>query len=194
MVHILPHWNWPERVGEVTPLHIFTSGDEAELFLNGKSLGRKKKGEFEYRLRWDDVIYEPGEVKAVAYKNGEIWAENIVKTTGEPAKIELSVDRYEIAADGKDLSFITVRVIDKNGLTVPTANNVIEFKLEGSGEIVATDNGDATDFTPFPSNERRLFSGKALVIIKSIKGKTGEMKLNAISEGLKEASIEITTY
>jgi beta-galactosidase len=119
MVHILPHWNWPERVGEITPVHVFTSGNEAELFLNGKSLGRKKKDQYEYRLRWDDVKYEPGELKVVAYKNGKNWAENVVKTTSEPAQLEASTDRNEIRADGKDFAFITVRVTDKNGLTAP---------------------------------------------------------------------------
>ena len=109
MAHILPHWNWPERVGEVTPVHVFTSGDEAELFLNGESLGRKKKGEYEYRLRWDEVKYEPGELKVVAYKNGEKWAENVVRTTGEAARLQASADRNEIRADGRDLAFIAVR-------------------------------------------------------------------------------------
>ena len=83
LAHILPHWNWPERIGKITPVHVFTSGDEAELFLNGKSLGRKKKNQYEYRLRWDDVKYEPGKLKAVAYKNGRKWAEDLVETTGE---------------------------------------------------------------------------------------------------------------
>ena len=110
MAHILPHWNWPERVGQVTPVHVYTSGDEAELFLNGKSLGRKKKGEFEYRLRWDDVVYEPGELKVVAYKNGKKWAEETVKTADAPARLEASADRKTITADGADLSFVTVRV------------------------------------------------------------------------------------
>ena len=88
MAHILPHWTWPERVGQVTPVHVFTSGDEAELFLNGKSLGRKKKGAYEYRLRWDDVVYQPGTLKVVAYKNGKIWATDEVKTAGAPANTE----------------------------------------------------------------------------------------------------------
>lgn len=83
MVHILPHWNWPERLGEITPVHVFTTGDEVELFLNGKSKGRKKKGDFEYRLRWDDILYEAGELKAVAHRNGKKWAEGVVQTTGE---------------------------------------------------------------------------------------------------------------
>jgi len=115
LVYILPHWNWPERMGQVTSVHVFTSGDEAELFLNGQSLGKKKKGEYEYRLRWDDVIYEPGELKAVAYKNGKYWAEGVMKTTDKPEKLIASADLNRIAADGKDLSFITVKVTDKNG-------------------------------------------------------------------------------
>ena len=104
MAHILPHWNWPERIGEVTPVHVFTSGDEAELFLNGKSLGRKKKNQYEYRLRWDDVKYEPGELKVVAYKNGRKWAEDLVETTGESVRLEAKADRKTIKSDGKDLS------------------------------------------------------------------------------------------
>jgi beta-galactosidase len=145
MVHILPHWNWPERLGEITPVHVFTSGDEAELFLNGVSLGKKKKGEYEYRLRWDDVLYEPGELKAIAYKNDKKWAERVMKTTGEASRLIATADRTTIASDGKDLSFITVQVSDAEGLLVPRSNNLIQFSIEGPGEIVATDNGDQTD-------------------------------------------------
>ncbi|MGE5942710.1 MAG: beta-galactosidase GalB, partial [Flavobacteriales bacterium] len=114
MVHILPHWNWSERIGQITPVHVFTSGDEVELFLDGKSLGKKKKGVFEYRLRWDDVTYLPGELKAVAYKNGKVWAEEIIKTTEAASKLTAKADRNMIVADGKDLSFITIEVKDKN--------------------------------------------------------------------------------
>jgi beta-galactosidase len=191
MVHILPHWNWPERVGEVTPVHVLTSGNEAELFLNGKSLGRKKKGQFEYRLRWDDVKYEPGEVKVVAYKNEKRWAEHIIKTTDKPIRLDISSDRDRITADGKDLSFITVRVTDKNGLTVPRTNNLIKFEIYGPGEIVATDNGDPTNFVPFPSHEREAFSGLALVIVRSKAGKSGSIMVTAKSPGLKEAQVVI---
>ncbi|MCB9220120.1 MAG: glycoside hydrolase family 2 protein [Ignavibacteriales bacterium] len=189
MVHIFPHWNWQDRIGKITPIHVFTSGDEAEVFLNGKSLGRKKKGDYEYRLRWDNVIYEPGEVKVVAYKNGEKWAEDIVKTTSEPDQLVLSADRSIISADGRDLSFITVSVKDKNGLTVPTSTNQIEFELEGGGEIVATDNGDATSFIPFPSHKRKLFSGLALVIIRAKQNNKGSITVTAKSPGLKEAKV-----
>jgi beta-galactosidase len=191
MVHILPHWNWPERIGEITPVHVFTSGDEAELFLNGKSLGRKKKGQYEYRLRWDEVKYEPGDLKVIAFKNGEKWAESIVKTTDEPARLEALADRDEIRADGKDLAFITVRVTDKTGLTVPTAKNPINFEIEGSGEIVATDNGDPTNFVPFPSHEREAFSGLALVIVRSKPGESGSITVTAKSPGLKETQVVI---
>lgn len=193
MVHILPHWNWPERVGEITPVHVFTSGDEAELFLNGKSLGRKKKVQYEYRLRWDEVKYEPGELKVVAHKNGKKWAENIVRTTGEPARLEASADRNKIRADGKDLAFITVRVTDKSGLTVPRASSPIKFEIEGPGEIVATDNGDPTSFVPFPSHEREAFNGLALVIIRSKPGNQGSITVTAKSLRLKEARVGINS-
>jgi beta-galactosidase len=186
MVHILPHWNWPERLGKITPVHIITSGDEVELFLNDVSLGKKKKGEYEYRLRWDDVLYEPGELKAVAYKNGKIWAEKIMKTTGEPTILKAEADRDIIKADGKDLSFITVQITDNEGNFIANANNKIEFSIEGPGEIVATDNGDPSDLIPFPSNDRKAFSGLALAIIRSHKGEQGTIKITLRSEGLEE--------
>jgi beta-galactosidase len=191
MAHILPHWNWPERVGEVTPVHVFTSGDEAELFLNGKSLGRKKKAQYEYRLRWDDVKYEPGQLKVVAYKDGKKWAEDVVKTTDEPVQLEASADRDEIQVDGKDLAFITVWVTDINGFTVPTAKNPIKFEIEGPGEIVATDNGDPTNLVPFPSHEREAFNGLALTIIRSKQGESGSIRVTAKSPGLKEAQVVV---
>ena len=172
-------------------MHVFTSGDEAELFLNDNSLGRKKEDQYEYRLRWDDVKYEPGELKVVAYKNGEKWAENIVKTTDEPARLEASADRNEIRADGKDLAFVTVSVTDKSGLTVPTANHPIKFEIKGCGEIVATDNGDPTNLVPFPSHEREAFSGLALVIIRSKSGDSGSITVTAKSPGLKEAQVVV---
>ena len=191
MAHILPHWNWPERVGEVTPVHVFTSGDEAELFLNGKSVGRKKKGAFEYRLRWDNVKYEPGVLRVVSFKDGRFWAHDTVRTTGPAAGLEASVDREAILADGQDLAFVTVRVLDADGLVCPRANPLIEFRVEGPGQIVATDNGDPTDMTPFPSHERKAFNGLALVIVKAKPEQTGKITLTAKSEGLTMASATI---
>ncbi len=143
----------------MTPVHLITSGDEAELFVNGKSQGRKKRAAYEYRLRWDYVTYQPGELRAVSYKNGEEWATTSVDTADSPAKLELTADRSRIQADGLDLSFITVRVLDKNGVPAPTAKNSIRFTVDGPGEIVATDNGDPTSFVPFQSPVREAFNG-----------------------------------
>jgi beta-galactosidase len=189
MVHILPHWNWPERKGEITPVHVFTSGDEAELFLNGKSFGKKKKGQYEYRLRWDDIVYEPGELKAVAYKNGKKWDEEVVKTTGEAVKLQAIADRNEINADGKDLSFISVQIADKDGFMVPRSNNAIQFSIEGPGEIVATDNGDSYNMESFASHKRNAFNGMALVIVRSKAGEKGTIVVTAKSDGLKEIEV-----
>ncbi|RPI28860.1 MAG: DUF4982 domain-containing protein [Acidobacteria bacterium] len=193
MAHILPHWNWPERVGQVTPVHVYTSGDEAELFLNGQSLGRKKKGQYEYRLRWDEVVYQPGELKVVAYKNGKPWAENLMKTTGSAAGLTLQPDRDSIRADGSDLSFVKVTVADNSGLLVPRSKNLIRFEIEGPGEIVATDNGDATSFESFQAPERRAFNGLALAIVRAKAGQAGTIKLTAKSDGLKAGTATIKT-
>ncbi|UKJ06801.1 beta-galactosidase GalB [Solitalea lacus] len=191
MVHILPHWNFAERLGKVTPVFIYTSGDEAELFLNGKSLGRKKKQSYEYRLRWNDVVYEPGELKAVAYKNGKKWATSSVKTTGTPAMMKLSADKTSIKADGEDLSFVTIAVTDKEGNRVPTANHLISCKLEGPGEVVATDNGDASCLITFSNPVRPAFNGLLLAIIKAKPQQKGKLKLTVIADGLASSSIDI---
>jgi beta-galactosidase len=193
MAHILPHWTWPERTNQVTPVHVFTSGDEAELFLNGKSQGRKKKGPYEYRLRWDDVVYEPGTLKVVAYKNGAKWATDEMKTAGKPARLKLEPDRREISADGHDLSFVTVRVTDDAGLTAPRSDNRIHFELEGPGVIEATDNGDPTSFESFQSHDRNAFNGLCLVIIRGEPGKSGTVKLVAKAEGLGVGAASIKT-
>ena len=193
MAHILPHWNWPDRVGEITPVHVYTSGDEAELFLNGKSLGRKKRSALEYRFRWDDVKYAPGELKVVTYKNGKPWAEKITRTTGAAAKLTLKADRATIRADGQDLSFVTVTITDKDGLLVPRSKNALKFELSGPGEIVATDNGDATDQTTFSSKERKAFNGLALVIVRAKAGQAGAITLKATGEGLAPAEIALTS-
>jgi len=191
MAHILPHWNWPERMGQVTPVHVYTSGDEAELFLNGRSLGRKKREQYQYRLRWDDVKYEPGELRVVAYKDGKRWAEDFMRTTGPAAKLLLNADRRTIRADGHDLSFVTVTVADMKGLLVPRSHNRIIFELSGPGEIVAVDNGDATSFESFQSKERKAYNGLCLVIVRTKRGQAGAIKLRAHSEGLAGAEIAI---
>jgi len=187
MAHILPHWTWPDRIGQVTPVLVYTSGNEAELFLNGKSLGRKTKAPFEYRLRWDDVVYEPGELRVVAYKDGKPWANDLVRTVGPATRLLLTPDRTTINADGKDLSFVTLTVADSNGRMVPRSMNNIRFEITGPGELVATDNGDPTDMNPFPSPERKAFNGLALAIVRTRRGQRGVITITAKSESLREA-------
>jgi len=192
MAHILPHWNWAERIGQVTPVNVYTSGDEAELFLNGKSQGRKTKtpGK-DFRLTWDSVKYTPGELKVVCYKNGKQWATDVVKTTGEAANLTLSADRSVIKSGGDDLSYITVKVTDKDGLLVPRSHPLIKFSIEGPGEIVATDNGDATSFVPFQSHERSAYNGMVLVIVKAKKGQKGKFNIKAQSAGLVSKALAV---
>ncbi len=193
MAHILPHWTWAERAGQVTPVHVFTSGDEGELFLNGRSLGRKVKGPYEFRLRWDDVTYEPGRLDVVTYKNGARWATDAVVTAQAPARLDARPDRDGIRADGRDLAFITVRIVDKAGVLVPRADHRIRFTVDGPGEIVATDNGDPTSFEPFQAHARRAFSGMCLVIVRGVPGRPGSFSVTAASEGLTPATTVITT-
>lgn len=194
MAHILPHWNWPDRLGQVTPVFLYTSGDEAELFLNGKSLGRKKRGPLQYRLQWDDVVYQPGELRAVAYKDGRPWATDVVKTTGLPARLSLKADRAQLKADGEDLCFVTVSVRDSKGLTVPRSKNRITFEISGPGEIVATDNGDATDLEPFQAKNKRAFNGLCLVIVRTKKGEPGSIMLTAQASGLAPSELQVDSY
>jgi beta-galactosidase len=191
MAHILPHWNWAGREGEVTPVHVYTSGDEAELFLNGKSLGKKKRGQFEYRLRWDDVKFEPGELKVVAYKNGKGWAKAAVKTSGPAAKLALKADRETLRADGDDLAFVTVTVTNKDGVFVPDAKPRLRFAVTGPAEIVAADNGDPTDHTVFSSPERKAFNGLALVIVRAKPGAAGPIVVRAEGGGLAKGEVTL---
>ena len=192
MAHILPHWNWKERKGMVIPVHVYTSGDEAELFINGKSQGRqvKRPGE-DFRLVWDSVKYEPGRVEVIAYKGGKKWATDLVKTTGAPARLNLQSDKKSLPSDTPELAYITVRVQDKEGLVVPGSNPLIHFELEGPGEIVATDNGDATSFVPFQSHDRPAFNGMALVIVKARKGAGGRITVKAVSDKLQTGTVTI---
>ncbi|NML09428.1 glycoside hydrolase family 2 protein [Sphingobium sp. AR-3-1] len=187
--HILPHWTWPDRVGQITPVHVFSSADEAELFVNGKSQGKIKKRDYEYRFRWDYVVYAPGEVKVVTWKTGKPWATQTIRTVGEAAKMSLTADRSAIASDGRDLSFVTLEVLDKDGQIVPAAKQNISFTIEGPGQIVATDNGDPTDLTAFPSHSRAAFNGLALAIVKA--DRPGRIILRAHAAGLGETQVEI---
>lgn len=193
MVHILPHWNWENRIGEITPIHVYTSGDSAELFINGKSYGKKTKGKYDYRLRWDDVVYQPGEVRVTAYKNGKKWATDVIKTSSEAAKIDLKADRSSMQADGKDLIFITAKIIDEKNLFVPIANNKVFFEVSGPAEIIATDNGNPTSHQSFQATSINTFNGLGLVVLRSRKGATGSIILKATSDGLKSRIIKLKT-
>lgn len=193
MAHILPHWNWPGRVGQVTPVHVFSSGDEAELFVNGRSQGRQRKAEYTYRFRWDRVTYQPGEVSVVTYKDGKEWANATVRTTGEATRLRMTTyrDRTSIRADGSDLSFVSVAVVDDRGDVVPQAEPAVTFSVTGPGVIVTTDNGDPTDMTPFPSTERNAFRGLALAIVRANAGASGKITVRAEARGLEGAEVEL---
>ncbi|KAI0139850.1 glycoside hydrolase [Xylariaceae sp. FL1272] len=189
--HILPHWTWPNRVGQVTPVHVFSAADEAELFVNNESAGRLTRSASNYRFRWDRIVYEPGELHVVTYKDGVVWAEDTVKTVGDPVSLNVTADRTEIVSDGYDLSYITVAVVDANGDTVPDANNNITFSSIGGAEIIATDNGDPTDTTVFPSLARNAFNGLALAIVRANAGETGEIIVSAAATRLDGAQVTL---
>ena len=192
MAHLVPQrWDWPQ--GQLTPVHVYTSGDEAELFLNGKSLGRHKKEAFEYRIVWNNVRFQPGELKVVAYKNGKQWATDTIASPGPAAKLVIKADRPRITADGKDLSFISVTVVDKKGRPVAQADNPLSFTLSGPGDIVATDNGNPIDLTAFQSPDRNAFNGECLAIVRGWDGKAGKIKVTVASPHLKSATVRLDT-
>lgn len=178
-VHLLPHWTWPERKGQVTPVYCYTDGVEGELFVNGKSQGRVKKNKDSrldrYRLRWNNVKYEPGEIKVVAYdENGNKIGEDVRKTAGEPTQLVLDVETMSgkaatLKADGDDMAFVTVSMTDKDGTFCPTADNQLEFEVTGNGTYQAACNGDATSIEVFTEPTMKLFSGKVVVIVRSTK-------------------------
>lgn len=191
MAHLLPHWSWPGREGQVTPVHLYTSGDEAELFLNGKSLGRKKRAPLTYRLVWDDVLYAPGELKAVAYKNGKPWAEAVRRTAGPAVAITLDIDRKKLVG-GRDLSFAVATVVDAKGEQVFAADHLLTFTLTGAAaELAAVGNGDATDPRSFQGTQYPAFHGLALAIIRAHHEAKGEVTLRVDAPRLKGARVKI---
>lgn len=191
VLHIFPHWNWQE--GQVVDVWAYyNNADEVELFLNGKSLGKKSKIEDQFHVFWR-VPYKKGVLKAISYKNGREVMTKEVKTTGEAVNIRLTADRQTIKADGKDLSFVTVEILDTEGNAIPIADNLIDFSIEGNGIIAGTDNGDPTDSNSLKKPSRKLFSGKALVVVQSGK-EGGNIMLKAKSSGFKDVSIEIKTF
>ena len=190
-LHILPHWNWEGREGETTPVYVYTSYPSAELFLNGKSQGIRHKDDSttltRYRLMWDDVRYEPGELRVVAYDaQGRAAAEKSIRTAGKAYRIELTPDRRWIAADGEDLSYINVRIVDKDGNPLPADSREIRFKVSGAGSFRAVANGDPTSLESFQEPHMHLFSGQLTLIVQSAK-QEGTIKVEATADGVKAA-------
>jgi beta-galactosidase len=192
-LHILPHWNWGGREGEVTPVFVYTNYDSAELFVNGKSMGIQTKNnetpQNRYRLMWMDVKYEPGTLKVVAFdKQGDKAAEKEIHTAGEPYQIILQPEVSVIKANGEDLAYVTVSVVDKNGNPCPTATNQLKFSVKGKGTYRAACNGDATSLEMFHLPTMKLFSGKLVVLVQST-NETGEITLMVTGKGLKKGKI-----
>jgi beta-galactosidase len=188
MLHVFPHWNW--REGDTVDVWAYyNNADEVELFLNGKSLGRKSKPNDTFHVWWR-VPYQKGALRAISYRDGKEVLSKEITTAGEPASIRLTADRQTIFADGKDLSFITVEALDREGNVVPTADNLLRFHVEGNGTIAGTDNGDPTDPNSLKKPVRRLFNGKALVVVQS-SDKAGIVKVVATAENLGSTTIKI---
>jgi beta-galactosidase len=189
VLHIFPHWNWTP--GDSVDVWAYTNAPEVELFLNDKSLGTKTKGADDLHLQWR-VKFEPGTLKAISKKNGKVVLQQEIKTADAPSKLGLTADRSIIKADGSDLSFVTVSVLDKDGTLAPNADNLVNFEVEGPAVIVGVDNGSPISHEPFKANFRKAFYGKCLVVLQST-GKAGNVVLKAKSSGLKEAIITIKT-
>ena len=187
--HILPHWTWPGREGEVTPVHVYSTGRYAELFVNGKSQGVRERGDKEYRFRWDDVVYEPGEVKVnvyadkAAYDAGKLLATDVMRTAGDPARINLKVD-YK----GSELVYVSAAVLDKDGNLVPGADNLLTFSVKGDARLLATDAGDPTSHSAFINPSIKAFNGLASAVIT----RTGRFTVTASSDGLTPASLKLS--
>jgi beta-galactosidase len=188
VLHIMPHWNWKDGQ-EIDVISYYSQADEVELYINGVSQGKKRKQGLDMKVMWR-LKYTPGELKAVSRKNGKIVLEKVIRTAGPAAKLELTADRSKINADGKDLSFVTVRVLDKDGNLVPDADQLINFKIAGAGEITAVDNGSPISHESFKAKHRKAFNGLALAIIKA-GNEASKVTLTASSEGLKDAVIEL---
>jgi beta-galactosidase len=195
VLHLLPHWNWEGREGESIPVHCYTNFERAELFVNGKSMGIREPdpGQLyrKYRLVWDSVPYEAGELKICALdEDGNILKTTSIMTAGEPAALELKADRQVLKASGEDLAYVTVRVIDKDGNLCPEADNTVEFSVTGNGTLRAVDDGDPTSLESFQASERSVFNGQAMAIVQST-GEPGEMILRASSVDLEGAEVRI---
>lgn len=198
VLHLLPHWNWEGRVGREVPVYCYTNHAKAELFVNGQSQGIKKKSEASkyerYRLMWNNVIYTPGEIKVIAYDEaGNKVDSTAIQTAGKSHQIRLTPDRKEITADGKDLSFVLVEILDQKGVLCPQANQLLFFEVKGDGQLKAACNGDPTDQTAFSSPYMRTFNGKLMLVIESTKN-TGTAEITVYGGHLKAAQQLIHTH
>jgi len=214
MVHLFPHWTWPGQEGRVIPVVCYTNCDSVELFLNGKSVGVKSyrfayrgfdrtKGFFEQtpppawpttadlHLTWD-VPYAPGTLRAVGMKDGEVVCVQEVVTVGPPTRLEVTVDRASIAAHGRDVAHVTVRILDAAGNVVPDADDVVVFAVEGEGRLIGVDNGDPASHEPFQATRRRAFHGLCLAIVQAT-DVAGEVRVTASAEGLSGDGVTIAT-
>ncbi|MBO5298069.1 MAG: DUF4982 domain-containing protein [Candidatus Homeothermus sp.] len=188
VLHLFPHWNWtPGQTVDL--LAYYNNADEVELFVNGKSQGVRSKGDGEYHVMWR-VPFEPGTIKAVSRKAGKTVAEQVIKTAGEPAQIRLTPDRATIAADGNDLSFVTVEILDSDGNLCPTAVNEVTFTVEGAGQNEGVDNGNPISLERFKADSRKAMAGKALLIVRN-NGKKGDINVKAVSPGLSDATVTL---
>lgn len=197
VLHLLPHWNWEERMGQNVPVFCYTNYPKAELFVNGKSMGVKEKNRNNkherYRLMWKDVVYQPGEIKVVAYDDKGIPADTLsIKTAGSTYRLRTTVDRREITADGKDLAYVTVEVVDKNGNLCPRADNLLFFDVKGNARLKAACNGDPTSQTSFSSSYMRAFNGKLMLVVEAAET-AGKATLNVYGGHLLPALEKINT-
>lgn len=202
--HILPHWNWKGREGEVTPVMVYSSGDEAELFLNGKSLGVRRRGQGDtyrqklevcknaYRFVWEDVVYQPGVLSVKVKKKGRPWATARRVTTGDASEVKVHIDRKTIGADGHDLAYITLALVDRKGNVVPTDCREVEFDISGPAQLVGFCNGDPTDQTCMQSKQQKFFNGRIAAIVRGKRGGNGEAKVKIRAKGLDPVSALIT--
>jgi beta-galactosidase len=195
-VHILPHWNWPDRVGQPVPVFVYTNGDCAELFLSGASQGMACKNPTSersierFRLMWKDVIYEPGQLRAVAYREGAVIGEATVATAGEPRELRLTPDRTTLTADGMDLSYVLIEAYDEAGNPAPLADARVMLRLDGPGSIAGVGNGNPQSFESFQADHVDLFYGKAMLILGA-GHEAGRVRVNATSDGMKGATVTI---
>jgi beta-galactosidase len=198
VLHMLPHWNWEGREGEKVPVYVYTNYPSAEVFINGKSFGKKifdKKVLLDqYRLRWENTIYEHGELKVVAYNEAGTVAETkIIKTAGVPTTITLEPSQNHLVANGDDLTFVTVSIKDKEGNLCPLAENLIHFTVSGAGKLRAVDNGNAASLESFEADNRKAFSGKCMAIIQS-SNEQGMIIIKASGAGLQSATLKINSF